>query len=165
MKNDKVRFFLFVNSYSGKRILTYLKQKPEGRKLNHEIKRLSNVLDFKHKQIRDFVLSDIRPDSPYKRLSYSLKIYLETEKELSKLSEEKLDEYSTALEDYQRQLLYPAIERAVGNLIEDIGDDNKFDKLLDEKLKSATHLYYKIAYKYKLPTLRIVPFIIRLICD
>ena len=165
MKNDKVRFFLFVNSYSGKKILTYLKQKPEGKKLNHEIKRVCDVLDFKRKQIRDFVFSDIKPDSPYKRLSYPLKIYLETEKELSKLSEEKLDEYSTALEDYQKQLLYPAIERAVGNLIENIGDDNKFDKLLNEKIKSATHIYYKIAYKYKLPTLRIVPFILRLVCD
>lgn len=165
MKNDKVRFFLFINSYSGKRILTYLKLRPKGKKLTKEIKRLSEVLGFNHKQVNDFVSSDIKPDFPYKRLSYPLKIYLETEKELSKLSEEKLDEYSTALEDYQRQLLYPAIERAVGNLIEDTVEDNKFDKLFNEKLKSATHLYYKIAYKYKLPTLRIAPFIIRLICD
>ena len=143
--------------------MAYLKQKPEGNKLTYEIKRLSDILDFKEKQIIDYVLSDIKPDSPYKRLPYLLKIYLETEKELSKLSEEKLDEYSTALEDYQRQLLYPAIERAVGNLIEYTGDDNKFDKLLNEKLKSAIHIYYKVAYRYKLPTIRIVPFILRLI--
>lgn len=47
-------------------------------------------------------------------------MYLEVEKELSKLSEEKLDEYSTALEDHQRQLLYPVIERAVENMLNEI---------------------------------------------
>jgi hypothetical protein len=82
---------------------------------------------------------------------------------LLKLSEEKMDEYSTALEDYQGQLLYPAIERAVGNLMENINDDSMFQKLLEEKFKSSIHTYYKIARKYGLPTMRNIPFILSII--
>lgn len=160
---DQIRFFLFVNSYSGKKISSRLKEELEGEKLTGVIKRLANVLDFKYHQIADFVIFGLRPIPPYHRLPTSLKIYLEIEKELVKLSGEKLDEYSTALEDYQRQLLYPAIERAVGNFLENIEDDKKFQKLLEEEIKSATNTYYKVAYKYKLPTLRIVPFIMRII--
>ena len=80
-----------------------------------------------------------------------------------KLSEEKLDEYSTAIEDYQGQLLSPAIERAVGNFLADVKNDRHFQKLFEEKLGSAHYGYYNVAYKYGLPTMRIVPFILRLI--
>lgn len=103
------------------------------------------------------------PNRLYIRIPYNLRIYLETEKELTKLVEERLDEYSTAKEDYQNQLLYPAIERAVGNLLADVDNDSEFQGLFDEKTKSATYIYYKVAYKYKLSTIRIVPFILRLI--
>jgi len=158
-----MRFFLFANSYSGKKISSCLKEALEGEKLTKAIKRLANVLDFKYRQIADYVIFDLRPISPYQRLPAHLKIYLEIEKELAKLSEEKMDEYSTALEDYQRQLLYPAIERAVGNFLENIEDDKRFQKLLETEIKSATNIYYRVAYKYKLPTIRTVPFILRII--
>lgn len=159
---NEVRFFLFVNSYSGKKISTNLKGF-KGKKLVKVTKRLSVVLDFKYSQIADFIAFDLRPNLLYQKLPASLKIYLEIESELAKLSKEKLDEYSTALEDYQRQLLYPAIERACGNLMAGVNDDSKFQELLEEKFKSATYTYYKVAYKYKLPTMRVVPFIIRII--
>ncbi len=97
------------------------------------------------------------------RLSYPFRIYLEIESELSKLAEEKLDEYSTALEDYQRQLLYPAIERAVGNLLGNIEDDNKFERLSEEKFRSAIYTYYKVARKYGLPIMRNLPFLFSII--
>ena len=155
---EKVRFFLFANSFSGNKIATILRQKYKGKKLVKVIKKLSNVLDFEYKQARDLVLFNIEPDSPYKRLPSSIKIYLEIESELSKLSGEKLDQYSTAAEDYQKQLLYPAIERACGNLMKDIDCDIEFQKLLEEKFRIATHVYYKVAYKYRLPTIRVVPF-------
>jgi len=74
-----------------------------------------------------------------------------------------LDEYSTANQDYQHQLLYPAIERAAGNLLTDAVSDRKFQELLIEKIKEYTSTYYKVAYKFKLPTIRIIPFLIRLI--
>jgi len=109
------------------------------------------------------MMFDLKPTSPYQRLPTSLKVYLEVEKELSKLLEEKLDEYSTALEDYQGQLLCPAVERAVGNLLENINDDIQFQKLTEEKFKSSFRIYYKVAYKYGLPTMRVVPFVLRLL--
>jgi len=159
---QEVRFYLFVNSYSGKAIVSIVREKYKGKKLSRVVKRLSVVLDFSIKQMEKFIVSNLIPDSPYKRLPNKLKIYLEIEKELSALVEEKLDEYSTALEDYQRQLLAPAIERAAGNFMKDI-EDQEFDRILDLQIRKYTYVYYRIAYKYKLPTLRIVPFIIRLI--
>ena len=162
-KYEEVRFFLFTNSYSGNKIAVYLKAKYKGRKLTQATRNLSVVLRFKYNQVTSFVLYGIKPKSPYQRFPYLLKIYLEIEKELLSLSEEKLDKYSTAVEDYQRQLFNPAIERAVGNFLENIEDDNKFQKLLDEKFRSAGYTYYKVTNKYRLPKIRIVPFLLRLV--
>lgn len=159
---EEVRLYLFANSYSGRRIITYLKTKCKKRKLSQRVKRLATVLDFNFRKLKRLINDDLIPTCPYKRLPNKLKIYLEIEKELSALVEEKLDEYSTALEDYQRQMLAPAIERAAGNLTKDI-DDRKFDRILEQQIRRYTYTYYRTAYKYKLPTLRIVPFIIRLI--
>lgn len=160
---NKVRFFLFCNSYSGKKIATCLKGNYKGRNLTKVIKRFSVVLGFKHTQTGNYILIDIKPKSPYRRFPYSLKTYLEIEKELTLLTEEKLDEYSTAKEDYQRRLLSPAIERAAGNSLINVKNDQKFNKKLKEKIKRYTNIYYKVAYKYKLPTIRIVSFLLRLI--
>lgn len=159
----KIRFFLFTNSYSGRRISLYLKGKFGGKKLARAIKRLSDILEFEYKQTVEYVVFDAKPTCPYKRLTSHLRMYLEIEKELSKLSEEKLDEYSTALEDYQRQLLYPAIERAIGNLLDEIEDDSKFQTLLEERFKNAIYVYYKVVRKFGLPTMRNIPFILSII--
>jgi hypothetical protein len=159
---EDVRFYLFANSYPGKTIAAFIKEKYKRKRLNQVIKRLSLVLDFKPKQMEELIIFDLNPSSPYKRLPNKLKIYLEVEKELSNLVEEKLDEYSTALEDYQRQLLAPAIERVAGNLMKDI-DDRKFDRILELQIRKYAYIYYRIVYKYRLPTLRVVSFITRLI--
>ncbi len=159
---ERARFYLFAHSYSGRKIAAFIKGKYKRKRLNQVIKRLSLVLDFNPKQMEEFISFNLIPISNYKRLPNKLKIYLEVEKELSVLVEEKLDEYSTALEDYQRQLLAPAIERAVGNRMENM-DDKEFERTLDIEIRKYTYIYYRIAYKYRLPTLRIVPFILRLI--
>ena len=127
------------------------------------IKRLSVVLDLECKQTADFIIFGIKPKCPYYRLPNLLRIYLEVESELSKLTEEKLDEYSTALEDYQRQLLYPAIERAVGNLLDETDDDSKFQMLLEERFRQTIYAYYKVVRKFGLPTMRNIPFILSII--
>ncbi len=159
---QEARLYLFTNSYCGRRIILYLKNKCKKRRLSQRIKRLAIVLNFNFKKLERLINDDLISTCPYKRLPNKLKIYLEIEKELSALVEEKLDEYSTALEDYQRQLLAPAIERAAGNLMKDV-DDREFDKTLELKIRKYTYIYYRTVYKYKLPTLRIVPFILRLI--
>jgi hypothetical protein len=113
--------------------------------------------------LESFILRRSRPICPYQRIPSDLRIYLEIESELVKLMEEKLDEYSTAQEDYKRKLLSPAFERAAGNLIQNLEDDMKFQEALDLRIQKYAHIYYKVAYKYKLPTMRVVPFIIRII--
>lgn len=160
---NAVRFFLFSHSYCGEKIASYLIKKYKGKKLEGCIQKLSLVFGFKLKQVNNFVLFDIKTDSPYLRLPKKLKMYLEIENELAKLSEEKLDKYSTALEDYQRQMFYPAIERAIGNFLEEVEDDKKFQELMESRFKSTCYIYYKVVCKYKLPTLRTIPFVLRLI--
>ena len=158
-----VRFFLFANSYSANKITAYLKANYKGRSLEKSVTKLARVLNFQQKQITDFVLFYVKPRCPYRKMPKSIRAYLEVEKEILKLSEEKLDEYSTAFEDYRGQLLAPAIERSVGNFLTDVKNDGRFQKLFEEKVGSAHYDYYKVVCKYGLPTMRIVPFILRLI--
>ena len=160
---EKVRFYLFVNSYSGKTIYKYLREKCKSKKLEKSINRLSQVLSFNHKQIDKFIMQRIESKCPYKRIPLILKIYLEIENELMKLSEEKIDEYSTAKEDYHNQLLSPAFERAAGNSLTNISNDLKFQVLLEKNFRSFCYTYYKVVDKYKLPTMRTIPFLLRII--
>jgi hypothetical protein len=98
---EKVRFFLFTNSYPANKIAFYLKGKHKGKTLEKSATKLADVLRFEQKQTTDFVLFGTKPKCPYRKMPKTIRAYLEIEKELLKLSEEKLDEYSTALEDYQ----------------------------------------------------------------
>ena len=158
-----VRFYLFLNSYSGKTIASYLREKYKRIKLEKAIKRLSIVLNFNCEKLEAFIIQRIELKCPYIKTPSRIKVYLDIESELMKLTEEKVNEDSTAKEDYHNQLLYPAIERATGNSLSNIRSDETFQEKLQDKTKEYTSVYYKVAYKYKLPTIRIVPFIIRLI--
>ncbi|MDO8498343.1 MAG: hypothetical protein Q7S44_00965 [bacterium] len=67
------------------------------------------------------------------------------------------------MNDYDWALVEPAVERAVGNYLCNIKNDSEFEgKLLLLKIRYKTYYYY-VADKYKLPTIRILPFILRLI--
>lgn len=67
--------------------------------------------------------------------------------------------------DYEKELalLSLAIERVVGNNLKNIEDDSLFKQQLEDFKRKYAYWYYKTAYKYKLPTIRIVPFLLRLI--
>ena len=137
---QEMRFYLFANSYFGKRIITYLKTECKKRTLPQQIKQFAIVLDFNFRKIERLIIDDFVPVCPYKRIPNNLKIYIEIEREISNLVEEKLNEYSTALEDYQKQLLAPAIESAAGNLMKNI-DDSKFDRILELQIKKYAYIY------------------------
>lgn len=162
-KYKNIRFFLFTHSYPGKSISAFMSQKYKSKKMPKVLKRFSDILDFNYKQLEQFVVSGIELQCPYKRIPKEQKVYLEIERELLKLKEEKSDKYSTAKEDYQRQLLYPAFERAAGNSLGKIKDDHEFSTRLSVRINEYGNIYYKVAYRYKLPTIRIVPFLLRLI--
>jgi hypothetical protein len=67
------------------------------------------------------------------------------------------------LVEYEYALLEPAIEHVVGEDLSDIEDDREFDEHLSRFKTLYKNWYYKIAAKYRLPTLRIIPFLLRLI--
>lgn len=121
------------------------------------------MLRFRHTDIEVFVLYPSSLNAVPEDLSPELQIFLNIEKELGSIAIEKLDEYSTAKDDLQRQMLLPAIERAVGNDLADIDDNREFENETEKKIQEYTCTYYKVAGKYRLPTMRIVPFILRLI--
>lgn len=100
-KYKNVRFFLFTNSYSAQLISQYFRKKykssqlSKSKKLAEEIKRLSCVLFFSNKNLMRFFIFDIKPKCPLKRISLPLKVYLEIEKEIIRVTNEKLDELSS----------------------------------------------------------------------
>lgn len=92
-----------------------------------------------------------------------IKAYLAIENEIIILKIERQDKESIIHEDYERAILSPAIERATGNSLKNIKDDFVFEKQLEELRTRYQRWYYEIAHLYKLPTLGILPFILRLI--
>ena len=67
------------------------------------------------------------------------------------------------LDEYESALLEPAIERVVGEDLSDIENDREFDTQLAVFKTLYRHWYYQTARKYRLPTLRIIPFLLRLL--
>ncbi len=66
-------------------------------------------------------------------------------------------------DEYERAFLTLAIERVAGDKLTDIEDDSEFELKLEILKRHYVRWYYRVAYKYKLPTPRILPFIWRLI--
>ncbi|PIP14709.1 hypothetical protein COW98_04200 [Candidatus Roizmanbacteria bacterium CG22_combo_CG10-13_8_21_14_all_35_9] len=163
---QKVRFILFTKSYAGYILSNHTK------KLHHPkamINTLSKVLLFNKKDLDIFVFNKIKTNKANKIIILELtsdeKIasYLQIEKELINLMKERDDKENLVNDDYHHALLEPAIERVAGNNLSHIESDRWFDKRLTELKKKYHRWYYDIAYKYKLPTMRIVPFLLRLI--
>lgn len=166
---NRVRLALFLHSYGAYIISELLKSKNISKiKI---INRLGQILNFDPLLLKKFYLDGtyarklLKPGSykKYKTQRERILAYLEIEKELVNLITEKSEVDGTASEDYERALLEPAIERAAGNGLGEINDDFEFEeKLIVLRIKYKTY-YYSVAYKYKLPTPRIMPFILRLL--
>jgi hypothetical protein len=166
---NRVRLALFLHSYGAFIISELLKSKNISKvKI---INRLGQILNFDPLLLKKFYLdgtyarklSKPRSYKKYRTQRERIIAYLEIEKELVNLINEKKEMDGTAIEDYDRALLEPAIERAAGNYLCKTEDDFEFeDQLAILRIKYKTY-YYSVAYKYKLPTPRIVPFILRLI--
>jgi len=164
-KYNTERYFLFTHSYSGKAIAEHITKrcKDDAARFEKEAHLLAKVLRFRHADLKKFILYPITPDVSIKIMRHDFLAFLELERELECIASEKLDEYSTAKEDYQRQMLTPAIERAARNALAEIDDDSEFQNKIQEKIQEHGRIYYKVARKYRLPTMRIVPFLLRLI--
>ena len=165
-----VRFRLFTQSYAGKFLLTYLKNSSF---VEIAVKRLAKALLFKEFMLYRFIVMN-----KYQQQIFKIKvkdsnlvntkrvsIYLQIEHELFILMQMKKNKSKFSEFEYERgnTLLSLAIERVAGNNLKNIKDDNEFEKKLLMLMKSYQHWYYCVAYRYKLPTLRILPYVIRLI--
>ena len=135
-----------------------------------EIDRLAQVLLFKKFMLQRYVLHE-----KYRQKRFMIKdptgaltrekmhVYLTIEHEVHFLMQTKLKENDTLDYETERATLSLAIERVAGNKLTKIEDDLEFEKKLFFLRKIYQRWYYNVAYGYKLPTLRILPFILRLI--
>jgi hypothetical protein len=178
---NKIRLALFVHSYAHFAVTHFLIKKykindrlspKELRKLYYnkynipEISRLAKTLNFKYSLLWQSLILD-KNQALNKKIKDNemVEIYLSIENEIIQLAKQKQKKSDYFDPDYESDyaILSVAIERAVGNKLGDMDDDFAFELHEEELRKKYTYWYYKIAYKYKLPTIRITPFILRLI--
>ena len=162
----KIRLALFLRSYAFYRISTKLREKYSGKKVIPKISRLSRTLNLPCKPLwKAVILEKFQPLSKRVPDKEKIKIYLTIESELILLVMARNNKSDFKDSDYEEEfaLLSLAIERAVGDNLKNIEDDFLFKQQLEEFKRKYLYWYYKIAYKYKLPTMRIAPFILRLI--
>lgn len=178
---NKVRLALFARSYACYFIREYLKAKYKiddkltSRELRKryfdkraipEISRLARAINFDYRLLwQSIVLNKNQPLSKQVATREGIRFYLSIENELIALAASKQNRSSFFDPDYESEsaVLSIAIERATGNILDDVENDFVFDQQLIDLQKVYLRWYYKVAYKYKLPTTRIVPFVLRLI--
>lgn len=167
---NKMRLALFVCSYGGWFMAKKLKNKYKNvEELTFEVNNLGRVLNFDSNLLRRFILSEKKPYQLSKHLDITqeekekISIYLRVENEILELVRQKENKNSLITHDYERAIVEPAIERVAGNKLSNVDDDVEFETKLEKSRRSYRNVYYKVAYRYKLPTIRILPFILRLI--
>lgn len=178
---NKARLSLFIRSYAAYSISCYirnkykvnddqasiqLKKRFSTKRSIPEITRLSRVLNFDYQLLWQFIImgKTFRLNSKVKA-SDEIKVYLDIENELILLAIAKQNRSNYADPDYESEfsLLSVAIERSAGNKLKDMEDDYSFGQQCEELQRQYIYGYYKTAYRYKLLTIRIVPFVLRLI--
>jgi hypothetical protein len=164
----RIRLALFVRSYVGYSIANHLRikykiddkltksqlhQKFSNKRAIPEISKLSKVLIMDYQQLWQFmVLGKSKKLNTKVNSQMKIKAYLAIEKEIITLKTERQDKENIIHEDYERALLSPALERAAGNNLNKIKDDQVFEIQLEELRKRYQRWYYDIAHEYKLPT-------------
>jgi hypothetical protein len=162
----KIRLALFLRSYAFYRISKELREKYPNKRVIPEISRISRVLNLPHKPLRKAIaLKKFHALSKKVQDKENIGIYLAIESEVTLLARAKGNKSDFKDSDYDEDfaLLNLAIERTAGNNLKDVEDDLVFKRQSEELKRKYHYWYYKTAYKYKLPTIRIVPFILRLV--
>lgn len=178
---NKIRLNLFIHSYSFYRIAYFLKTKYKiddklgqtklleifsRRSAVPEISKLAKALNLNYKTLWKMIFSNTVLSLDKSILKKDkIRVYIAIESELILLARTKNNRSDYKDPDYEEgsALLSLAIERASGNSLRKISDDLVFSKQLEDLRRKYIYWYYKIAYKYKLPTSRITPFLLRLI--
>src|SRR3990167_3594986 len=160
-----IRFSLFTQSFASFRIAECIRTANNQPRL---IKPVSKILLFNQSHIRRFILHKTCKQK-FLKISIAdpvirkkVKVYLYIEKQLCSIYREKIttNDFSA---DYEYGLLTLAIELIAGNSLSHIKNDREFDSQLIVHKTLYEHWYYQATCKYRLPTIRIILFIIRLI--
>jgi len=175
----KTRLDLFIRSYAGYFTCNYIKTKYKiddnlsasqlqeqfsGKRIIPEISRLSRVLNLNYQLLWRFVVLNGRQGLNRKaKTNRKIEVFLAIEEEMIFLTIARQDKEYIISDDYERATLSPAIERAAGNSLRHVNNDLIFEQQLNEVQKEYARWYYETACKYKIPTLRIIPFLLRLI--
>ena len=156
MVYKRIRAYLFTKTYAYTVFQEYI---DKAKRKEEQIlkKRLSKVLLLRFNTTK---VSDL---NSLLRRNGKLFIYVRIEKELIHLMRERKKRDSFDLVEYEYALLEPAIERVVGEDLSDIENDREFDEQLLKFKTLYKNWYYRTAIKYRLPTLRIIPFLLRLL--
>lgn len=158
MSYKRLRAYLFSKSYAYSVFKECIhtakrKEKPRIRKHLKQILLFGQMLHTSHaSRIRSLVKKDER-----------LAVYIQIETELIRLTKERRARGEFDLDEYESALLDPAIERVTGASLSDIEDDKRFDAELTNRKLLYQRWYYQTATKYRLPTVRIIPFLLRLL--
>lgn len=157
MSYERIRAYLFTKTYAYTVFQEYIREakRKDKQKLR---KRLTKMLLLKQNTNRQ--VSDIHslPLGDGK-----LSVYVRVEQELIQLINERKTRGNFDLSEYEYALLEPAVERVAGEDLCAIDNDQEFDQQLIVFKTLYQSWYYQTAAKYKLPTLRIIPFLLRLL--
>lgn len=157
MSYKRIRAYLFTKTYAYTVFQEYIHK--AGKKEKQKIKRrMAKMLLLKPNTTMSLADSNsmLRHDG-------KIAVYVRIEHELIQLMNERKNRGRFDLIEYEYALLDPAIERVVGSDLCDIKNDKEFDEQLTTFKTIYTNWYYQTAAKYRLPTLRIIPFLLRLL--
>lgn len=154
MTYKQVRWYLFTKSYAYTVFQEYI-HKAKGKEKPLLRKRIAKVLLIQPNRAKQTSVTF--------RRNGKASVYVRIERELIRLITERKERGTFDLDEYEYALLEPAIERVVGEDLSDIEDDREFDRQLKIYKTLYQGWYYQIAAKYRLPTLRIIPFLLRLL--
>jgi hypothetical protein len=157
MSYKQIRAYLFTKTYAYTVFQEYVREakRKDKQKLK---KRIAKILLLK--QNAYMRASDI--PSRF-RCDGRLSVYIRIEQELIQLTKEREKRGYFDLIEYESAFLEPAIERVVGADLCEIENDKEFDELLITFKTIYLNWYYQTAVKYRLPTIRIIPFLLRLL--
>lgn len=157
MSYKQIRAYLFTKTYAHTVFQEYIHtaKRKDKQKLRRRLTKILLLKQNTNEQISDihsFLLGDGK-----------LSVYVRVEQELIQLIKERRARGNFDLSEYEYALLEPAIERIAGADLCNIDNDREFDQQLMVFKTIYQCWYYQTAAKYRLPTLRIIPFLLRLL--
>lgn len=157
MSYQQVRAHLFTKTYAYTVFQEYIREakRKDKQKLRKRLTKMLLLKQNTNRQVSD-IHSLLLDDG-------KLSVYVHIEHELIQLIKERKNQGHFDVIEYEYALLEPAIERVVGADLCDVENDKEFDEQLMTFKTIYINWYYQTAAKYRLPTLRIIPFLLRLL--